>query len=411
MKIFIPFMMALLFDGAFGQAIETNIYNRNDIVFANGMEETNTELIMMYRHPSLPSMVSIEEHPGPFGVPGNRLFGFHGAGKAQKFFEKPGHDKLYARWYQMWETGYNWAWCNHGSALQARSLGSHYRPKGDEHMESRLEPCPYAACRGRLKLYTYYRGMNMDCPFDGQCFGDEFPCMYGTSSGYCSRIPSQAVPPQALPPVMETDKWYCLETMVDMGTPFPDSSTPELFDGVQSFWIDGVQYGPFQKLWHRTVPELKLDNINLFLYHHGNDTNSGCLSGAGKGKGYWIDDVVVAKTRVGCGTRVTTTIDETVTSIKPGQHIAMAKKSNGFQFSKLPTEAFANIRYIAAKPSHVKIVIYDHSGRHTRTLINRDVSEGEGHLIWQQQNLAGGVYFCRALIGKQAFVERFVALR
>jgi hypothetical protein len=75
--------------------------------------------------------------------------------------------------------------------------------------------------------------------------------------------------------------------MIDAGTPV---SSQAQADGVQTFWVDGVQYGPWTNLWHRTTANLKINIFWLQLFHHGSHSVAGIM----------LDDVVVSTTRIGC---------------------------------------------------------------------------------------------------------------
>jgi hypothetical protein len=90
-----------------------------------------------------------------------------------------------------------------------------------------------------------------------------------------------------MPPVLETGRWYCLEIMLDAGTPVQNDADA---DGVQNFWIDGVEFGPFEHLWHRTTPDLKISILWLSLFHHGDHSV----------EGVYLDNVVVSEQRIGC---------------------------------------------------------------------------------------------------------------
>jgi hypothetical protein len=126
--------------------------------------------------------------------------------------------------------------------------------------------------------------MYMDCADpNGQCWGDWFPCYAG--SNYCDR--PEYLPKVAQKPI-ETGKWYCIEQTIDAGTPTTKASGA---NGVLDFSIDGRQIGPWTNLWWRTVPELKVIILWLYLYNH---------DGTHSVPGLLIDNVVVSKTPIGC---------------------------------------------------------------------------------------------------------------
>jgi len=86
---------------------------------------------------------------------------------------------------------------------------------------------------------------------------------------------------------VESGRWYCMEILLDGGTPVNNINDA---DGVQNFWIDGVEYGPFEHLWHRTTPELKITILWLSLFHHEEHSVEGIM----------LDNVVVSENRIGC---------------------------------------------------------------------------------------------------------------
>ena len=194
------------------------------------------------------------------------------------------HQKLYARWYQQWEPGYDFSADNHGGGLHAGArnlLGrSGNRPLGNDWFTAWLEPV-----NGRLTLYAYYRGMYMDCSNpNGSCWGDRFPCTADSGATYCTKPQHR---PTVVPPQMVAGQWYCLEMMMDGGTP---SSTQAGANGALNFWIDGVQYGPWTDLWMRTSSTVNIQILWLSLFHHAEHSVEGIL----------FDNVVVSDSPIGC---------------------------------------------------------------------------------------------------------------
>ncbi len=61
-------------------------------------------------------------------------------------------------------------------------------------------------------------------------------------------------------------------------------------NGKQDFWIDGVEYGPFEHLWHRTAIDVNISILWLNLFHH-DATHSV--------EGMMLDDVVADTQRIG----------------------------------------------------------------------------------------------------------------
>jgi len=229
---------------------------------------------------------------GPFARAGNhvlRLYTPPGTGGANVIKTFPGAQKIFSRWYQKWEAGFDFKAPNHGSGLHAGyrwDYGrSDYRPDGTDWFSSWLEPIEDNSGVGRLNFYTYYRGMYMDCANPlGSCWGDHLPCMIGPN--YCTKPPVRVPPP--LPPAMQANRWYCLEVMLDGGTPTPTQTGAS---GAQDFWIDGVEYGPWTALWHRTTATgMNVNLLSLSTFYHNVHADVGVL----------YDNVVIATTRIGC---------------------------------------------------------------------------------------------------------------
>jgi hypothetical protein len=230
------------------------------------------------------------EDPGPFGLDGNHVMRLRvpeGRGGADLVKVLPSsHDRAYARWYVMWEPDYDFSAPNHGGGLHAGSrdyLGrSDYQPDGDDWFGGWLEP---DTDEHRLNVYSYYRGMYQDCVDpDGSCWGDHFPCMVDEGETFCEKPQHRET---VLPPVMETGRWYCLEIMMDGATPVTSDAEA---DGVLDWWIDGVEIGPWDDLWLRTTPDLKITILWLSLFHHGDHSVEGVM----------LDNVVVSTERIGC---------------------------------------------------------------------------------------------------------------
>lgn len=197
------------------------------------------------------------------------------------------YDKLYLRWYLKYETGFNFGALNHGGGLAAGDrnfIGSSgNRPQGNDFAGFYVEYQPSTA---RPFAYSYYRGMYQDCSNpQGSCWGDSLPCVYDTGGGYCTKPQHRPSTPL---PTFQAGRWYCIEEMVDMGTP-TFTGTPA--NGRLSLWLDGQQFSDIQDLWIRTTASLKLQSMWLNLYHH-----DGTHSVAGE----LIDNVVVSTQRIGC---------------------------------------------------------------------------------------------------------------
>ena len=231
---------------------------------------------------------SLQSDPGPLAHAGNtvaRLRVPTGSGGTDLVkVLSSSSQRLYARWYQKWEPGYDFAAANHGSGLHAGSrdnLGrSDYRPSGSDWFSALLEPY-----QGRLNLYVYYRGMYQDCADpNGACWGDRFPCTVDSGASYCTKASDR---PRVLAPQLVAGQWYCLEIMMDGGTP---TSAETGANGALDFWIDEVEFGPWNNLWMRTSSSVNPGLLWLSLYHHSTHSTEGIL----------LDNVVVSTNRVGC---------------------------------------------------------------------------------------------------------------
>lgn len=230
------------------------------------------------------------EAPGPAGGESNHVArlrapeGRRSSGSDLVKVLGQGHDRLYARWYVQYEPGFNFRAPNHGSGLHAGSrelIGrSHYRPNGSDWFSSWIE---YTTDTHQPSAYTYYRGMYQDCANPrGRCWGDRFPA---PATGRYAGKPHHVAQRQA--PALQAGVWYCLEMMMDGGTP---TETEERADGVLNFWVDGVEIGPFTGLWLRTTNDLKLNALWLSLFHHDGSHSVG---------GILLDNVVIATERIG----------------------------------------------------------------------------------------------------------------
>jgi hypothetical protein len=199
-----------------------------------------------------------------------------------------GHDKLFARWYLKYETGFDFSALNHGGGLAAGDRNyvgsSGNRPNGDDFAWFGVQ---YQENTAKPYVYSYYKGMYQDCPAQGSCYGDSLPCVYDTGANYCTKPQHRPTSPL---PTFQAGKWYCVEEMIDMGTP---TSTAASANGRLTFWLDAQLVGDFPGLWFRTTATLKLQSLWLSLFHH-NGTHSTV--------GELIDNVVVSTQQIGCGT-------------------------------------------------------------------------------------------------------------
>ena len=271
---------------------EGTLCSRDDVIFCNGFEDGNLDAWDDYDGNPAPDNVVLED-TGPFGTSGNHIMRFRvpaGGGIADLVKVLPQtHPRVYARWYQKWEPGYDFTARNHGSSLHAGARSvmarSGYRPDGDDRFNGGFEPGISGVEYKRMHLYSYYRGMYQDCANpNGSCWGDHFPCTRDEGYPYCEKPEHRET---IMPPQMNAGQWYCFETMLDGGTPV---ASDDLADGRENFWIDGVEYGPFEHLWMRTTSDLEVTILWLKLYHHSTHSVEGFL----------LDEVVVSTERIGC---------------------------------------------------------------------------------------------------------------
>ncbi len=261
----------------------------DSVVFCSDFEEGDFSIWDDYDgNPS--DTNTLLEHEGPFGLANNhvgRLRVPPGRGGADFVKVLPStHDRLYARWYILYEDGFDFDAPNHGGGLHAGGrdyLGqSGNRPQGNDWFGSWIE---YQTSDPRFVAYTYYRGMYMDCADPGgSCWGDLFPCMIDEGETYCEQPQHRET---VVPPSIESGRWYCVEMMMDAGTPSSDGSVA---DGQLDFWVDGVEIGPWTDLWLRTTEDLQLSLLWLSLFHHDEHSVEGVM----------YDHVVVSTERVGC---------------------------------------------------------------------------------------------------------------
>jgi len=60
-----------------------------------------------------------------------------------------------------------------------------------------------------------------------------------------------------------------------------------------------------------------------------------------------------------------------------------------------PARGMATLPFSLAKPSHVRLLAYDVSGRLVARLVDRDLGAGPQRAEWSLAGLAAGTYFCR----------------
>jgi hypothetical protein len=300
-RIVAVFVAAMLFNALsarmlYAQTCSTDAQICANAVFCSGFEEGSKAIWDDYDgNPDSTNLLMTDG--GPCNRSGNHVMRMRvpaGRGAADLVKVLPSaHDKLYARWYEKWEPGYDFAANNHGGGLFAGSrdfLGqSGIRPTGADFYTAWFEPLAGTwngqNLTGIPHFYSYYRGMYQQCSDpNGNCFGDSLPCMYDEGSGFCTKAADRE---RIMPPRLQTGRWYCVEVLLDGGTP---SSNGVGATGTQDFWIDDVEYGPWTNLWHRTTTNVKVDILYLSLFFHENHSVEGVM----------LDDVVVSTQKIGC---------------------------------------------------------------------------------------------------------------
>jgi hypothetical protein len=260
-----------------------------DWVFCSDFEEGNKDVWDDYDGNPDETNTLLED-PGPFGLGANHVMRFRappGNGGVDLVKVLPDeYDALHTRWYIRFEPGFDLNAPNHGSGLHAGHrdwLGhSDTQPNGTDWFSAWIEHLPESNIPN---YYVYYPGMYQDCVDpNGACWGDHFPCTFDEGTGYCEKAQHRET---TMPAAYVTGQWYCVELMVDGGTATASEAGA---NGSIGFWIDGAEQGPWNDLWLRSDPNLKLGILWLNLFHHEEHSVEGLM----------FDNVVVSTSRVGC---------------------------------------------------------------------------------------------------------------
>jgi len=151
----------------------------------------------------------------------------------QKYFFTSGYTKMYVRYYVRFST--NWVGGTKLVSLRGAPLGHPYDgvgragicPTGQDSFSANLVT-DYATSDGfPTKMYTYWQDMWADP--DGKCWGRYGPTP--SSLPYVSPMPA-----------MTRGVWHKVEFTMKM------NSGPNVADGEQRFWIDGVKYGEWKNI-------------------------------------------------------------------------------------------------------------------------------------------------------------------
>ena len=342
-RLFSALLLSLLFSPrlAVSQTCSDATVCQN-AVFCTGFEEANPKSNWDDWDGNPDSQNLVLQEPGPCNSGSNKVMRLIGHGAdMRKNFRTSSYDKLYFRWYEKFEAGYDFTWCGgscHGVELAAGlppgadgrtdwlwDIGmfiSNYRPPlvsgYDPSDGTYLQPFYKAyfdltTTFGSVSphLYSYYHAMFMDG--DGDCggvpcfnvtgpvgsaiggvFGDIFPCVGSLCEGNRDYEGNDLGISS-----IQLGKWYCFEIMVDGGTPSNDLASAS---GQENFWIDGREAGPFTKLWMRADPNVKLRAIYIPNSYSGN---------------VLVDNIVVSTQRIGClGSPVAPTVPSAPTNLR-----------------------------------------------------------------------------------------------
>lgn len=297
------FSSALLLSFLFSVSAAKAAITRNEcanpsagMVFCEDFESSNPKLHFDDYDGNLDTENQVFSTSGPSGDASNKVIRLRvpaGQGGGSDLIKVLGgsYDKLYARWYFMYEPGFNFAARNHGGGLAAGDRNyvgqSGSRPTGANFAGFYFQ---YQETTSKPYSYSYYRGMYQDCSNpNGGCWGDSIPCIYDNGTYYCTKPQDR---PTVTMPTLVAGQWYCYEQMIDMGASSSDGAGAT---GRITQWLDGYMFGDNTNVWLRTVASLKLQNLWLSLYHH---------DGTHSIVGEMIDNVVVSTQRIGCGTTI-----------------------------------------------------------------------------------------------------------
>ena len=205
---------------------------------------------------------------------------------------KPGHEKLFVRYYvkfekhsQLFHGG-----AHNGASLEARGPDIYKPSPGikatgtnkftvllDTWRPRREIPSP-----GWLVVYVYHP--EQEPRFGEQWFpsGRVLPRKEVGKEMFGERFVARE---EFIP---ERDRWYCFELMVQ-------ANTPGKRDGRIAYWVDGKLTADFPDLRLRDVDSLKINRLSLNMYSMNRRTSAPVK--------VWYDDVVVAKSYVGPMTR------------------------------------------------------------------------------------------------------------
>ena len=226
-------------------------------------------------------------HDGSFCVRSDMIRGRNNGGQAKKWF-MPGGDKIFARCYVKFSTGYSYnhhfltllanradnRWSAFGKA-GVKPDGTYYNTGMEPWFAWGKNPPP-----GELNFYSYFIDMKPD-PKMNKYWGNSFfpPGPGAGKAAGASRV---------LP---KLGQWQCWEFMIEA------NSAPDKADGKQAMWLDGKLVGEWTGIRWRNDPNLK---VNCFwLQHYGADSSDPTKQFWRDEQTVWFDDVVIAREYIG----------------------------------------------------------------------------------------------------------------
>ena len=230
----------------------------------------------------------VHVYRGHYAVEVTARIGSGSGGQLNTWF-MPGYDRVYARWYCKFAADFDQGNFMHLNTLLANRRDNKWsaygkagiRPSGDDFFISELVPWRDWGRHpppGEMMMYTYHMDMPAD-PNSGMYWGE-------------NKKTEEKV-------VLERDRWYCMEMMVE-------ANTPGEADGEQAFWIDGQLAGRFTGIRWRSTADLKINNFWAMLYVH----ESAQINRV------WFDEIVVAQDYIGPLERDTAAEDSTWGAVK-----------------------------------------------------------------------------------------------
>ena len=76
-----------------------------------------------------------------------------------------------------------------------------------------------------------------------------------------------------------------------------------------------------------------------------------------------------------------------------------------------PFNPATTIKFVLAKSSNVKIVIYDVFGREVQTIVNNKYNKGEYEISWDAAKFASGVYFYKMNADNYVNVKKMILIK